>query len=120
MESCRVVHIFIIVVAAVLLEEAICVVPSPVLAFAQDKTKVIASKRVKDLLDRKPFRPFRLFLADGSHHDVPHPEFAWVFGGRVFVGVPANGSPDGDGRVKELAVLHLTRIEDLASRKRKK
>jgi hypothetical protein len=81
---------------------------------------MITSTRIRELLQRKPFRPFRLFLSDGSHHDVPHPEFAWVFGGRVFVGVPSNGNGDAHGRVKELAVLHLTRIEEIPPRKSKK
>ncbi len=63
-----------------------------------------------------PFRPFRLFLSDGSRHEVPHPEFAWVFGGRVFVGVPTRSNAV-DGKVKELAILHLTRIEDLPERR---
>lgn len=83
------------------------------------KVGMIPSVQIKELLNRKPFRPFRLFLSDGSHHDVPHPEFAWVFGGRVFIGVPSNGG-EAHGRIKELAVLHLTRVEDLAQRKPKK
>lgn len=70
--------------------------------------------RIKDLLQRKPFRPFRLFLSDGSKHDVPHPEFAWVFGDRVFIGL-AGKEADKDV-VKEWAILHITRVEDLASK----
>jgi hypothetical protein len=82
---------------------------------------MISSGRIKELLNRKPFRPFRLFLSDGSGHDVPHPEFAWIFGGRVFVGIPARGGAEGGGgRVKELSILHLTRIEELPARKSKK
>ena len=69
--------------------------------------------RIRELLSRKPFRPLRLFLPDGSHHGVPHPEFAWVFGGRIFVGEPGDDTWEADGRVKELAILHVTRIEEL-------
>ncbi len=79
---------------------------------------MISSGR-KELLNRKPFRPFRLFLSDGSGYEVPHPEFAWIFGGRVFVGIPARGGDEGGGRVKELCVLHLTRVEELPPRKAK-
>lgn len=82
---------------------------------------MITPVRIRELLDACPFRPFRVFLSDGSRHDVPHPEFAWVFGGRLFVGIPKRGGAHfADGQVKELAVLHLTRIEALASRKAKK
>ena len=76
----------------------------------------MTANRLKALLGRKPFRPIRLFLSDGSHHDVPHPEFAWVFGGRIFVGEPSDDALDAEGRVKELAILHVTRIEELKPR----
>ena len=72
--------------------------------------------RLKELLGRKPFRPIRLFLSDGSHHDVPHPEFAWVFGGRILIGEPSNDAGEAGGRVKELAILHVTRVEELKPR----
>jgi hypothetical protein len=81
---------------------------------------MISPARIREMLNRKPFRPIRIYLSDGSHHDVPHPEFAWVLGGRVFVGVSEKGSSDTNDRVKELAVLHLTRIEELAAHKPKK
>ena len=81
---------------------------------------MISSERIRELLDRRPFRPFRLFLSDGSQHDVPHPEFAWVFGGRVFIGIPAKRASTANGKVKELAILHLTRVEELSSHDSKK
>jgi hypothetical protein len=81
---------------------------------------MMTSARIKELLNRRPFRPIRFFLSDGSHHDVPHPEFAWVFGGRVFIGVPGRGASDLDGKVKELAILHVTRVEELSPPKAKR
>ena len=88
--------------------------------FRRDEIGMITPARIKEMLDRKPFRPIRIFLSDGSHHDVPHPEFAWIFGGRVFVGIPGKGNSETDDRVKELAVLHITRIEELGSHKPRK
>jgi hypothetical protein len=81
---------------------------------------MITPAHLKELLSRRPFRPIRVFLSDGSHHDVPHPELAWVLGGRMFVGVPPNGASDADWLVKELAILHVTRVEELRLRKPKK
>jgi hypothetical protein len=80
---------------------------------------MITPGRIKELLQRRPFRPFRLFLSDGSKHYVPHPEFAWVFGGRMFIGSPGKGTPYADGPLKELAILHVTRVEELDSSKPK-
>lgn len=73
---------------------------------------MIAPARIKELLERRPFRPFRLLMSDGSSHAVSHPEFAWAFGGRVFVGVAGRAGSADEGEVKELALLHVTRIEE--------
>ena len=76
--------------------------------------------RVRELINHRPFRPFRLCLSDGSQHEVPHPEFAWVYGGRVFVGTPGKDSLHEDGPLKELSILHVTRVEELSSPKARK
>lgn len=81
---------------------------------------MITAARIRELLSQRPFRPFRLFLSDGSHHDVPHPEFAWVWAGRVFVGLASRNGHRNQSDMKELAILHLTRIEDLPRGKSKK
>ncbi len=74
---------------------------------------MITTKQVREYLHAKPFRPFRVFLSDGSKHDVPHPEFAWVFGSTIFVGIAGKSTKDPDDYVKQLSILHLTRIEML-------
>lgn len=79
---------------------------------------MITPRQVKAYLEAKPFRPFRLFLSDGSRHEVPHPEFVWVFGSSVFVGVAGNGASQPDTYVKELSLLHVTRVEKVSPRKR--
>lgn len=41
-------------------------------------------EQMRRVLGAKPFRPFRLRLADGSSVRVPSPEFAWLHpGGRT-------------------------------------
>jgi len=71
---------------------------------------MITAAHIRELLEARPFQPFRIFVSDGSRHDVPHPEFAWVFGSRIFVGVP---SDEPGGVVKQLSLLHVSRIEPL-------
>jgi hypothetical protein len=34
--------------------------------------------KILEHLRAAPFLPLRIFLSDGSYHDVPHPEFAFV------------------------------------------
>jgi hypothetical protein len=81
---------------------------------------VITAKSILERLGEQPFRPFRICLSDGSAHEVPHREFAWVFGNRIFVGVAANGAAGENPQVRELSELHVTRIEDRAQRRRRR
>jgi len=80
---------------------------------------MITAERIGELLTRRPFRPFRLWLADGSSHEVPHPEWAKVFGGRVFVGGAAAPGAGAGASVKELSILDVARVEELAPPKGK-
>lgn len=80
---------------------------------------MITSGELRDALADRPFRPFTVHLSDGSSHDVPHPEFAWVFGNSLFVGKTGD-LPFGLGDyAKQLSILHITRIEPLPTKKSK-
>jgi hypothetical protein len=81
---------------------------------------MITSSRIREHLTQTPFRPFRLYLSDGSHHDIPHPEFAWLVGGRLYVAKILKERGPSDPQVKELAILHITRIEPLVRTKSRK
>jgi len=63
-------------------------------------------------LRREPFLPLRVFLSDGSHHDIRHPEMAMVSRREVVIAVRLS-----KGEVPERLVycdpLHITRIEPL-------
>ncbi|MCA8950623.1 MAG: hypothetical protein KDE27_14060 [Planctomycetes bacterium] len=64
------------------------------------------------LTQRRPFRPFRIHMADGSHVDVRHPELAMIMKDRMIVGLPS----DRPGIVDDYeycAILHITRLEEL-------
>jgi len=80
---------------------------------------MVTAEGIRELLTRRPFRPFRLVLADGSSHEVPRPEWAKVFGGRVFIGVAAAPGAGAGAAVKGLAILDVARIEELAPPKGK-
>jgi hypothetical protein len=80
---------------------------------------MITARQIREHLSARPFRPLRLFLSDGSSHDVPHPEFAWVFGSSVFVGVSGRSTKHPEDFVKEIAILHITRIEKLPAERAK-
>jgi hypothetical protein len=65
---------------------------------------MITANQIREYLQAKPFKPFLLFLSDGSSHEVPHPEFAWVFGSTVFVGVAGKSTKAPEDFVKQISI----------------
>ena len=64
----------------------------------------------------RPFKPFRLNIADGRHLNVPHPEFLWVLpGGRtVFV-----ATADDDFEIVDLLLVTSIQPINTGSKKRR-
>ena len=73
---------------------------------------MFSAKEIKDLMDAKPFRPFRIHLSDGSSYEITNHDVAFVTKSSVEVGL----HPDPDGiaeRTVKCAILHIGRIEEL-------
>lgn len=68
--------------------------------------------QIHEHIRRKPFQPVRIYLLDGSHHDIKHPEMAIVTRREVLIafGLGGSGLPD---RTVFCVPLHVTRIEPL-------
>jgi hypothetical protein len=80
---------------------------------------MITATHIRNRLGARPFKPFRIFMSDGSHHDVPHSEFGWVFGSIVFVGVPARLSKGDGAFVKELSLSYISHLEPMGGSRTK-
>ena len=63
---------------------------------------------------RRPFQPFRLYIADGREISVPHPEFMYIppKNERTFV------VTDTHGIMETIDLLLVTSIKDLNGRAR--
>jgi hypothetical protein len=64
----------------------------------------------RDLLQERPFKPFRLVMSSGEAYEVRHPEMAWLTRTDILVGtgeseegVPAN--------FRICSLLHVTSVE---------
>ncbi len=59
-----------------------------------------------------PFEPFRLHLSDGSHFDIPHPDFISLIRTTAFIStdIKADEIPD---RMVRVSADHITRLEPL-------
>lgn len=66
-----------------------------------------------ELVRRQPFVPFRLHETGGKTYEVRHPEQIVVLRSRAVVAV---GGENGIGEgVEHVALIHVTRIEELSA-----
>jgi hypothetical protein len=73
---------------------------------------VITPTQLRELLQAKPFRPFRICLSDGSHYDITNHDMAFVGKNTVEIGI----NLDREGFAEYFArcsILHITKLEDL-------
>ena len=77
----------------------------------------------RELLTKRPFKPFRLVMSSGQTYEVRHPDMAWLTRSDILVGLEETdeGVP---AEFKICSLLHVTSIEPLnangGSRRRKK
>ena len=68
----------------------------------------------QELLQRRPFQPFRLVMSSGESYEVRHPEMAMLTRTDLLVGVEE--ADDGvPAEFKICSLLHVSAIEPLAS-----
>lgn len=73
---------------------------------------MITPKQIRELLQARPFRPFRICLSDGTHYDITNHDMAFV--GRNTVEIGLNLDPEGFAEYfARCSILHITRLEDL-------
>lgn len=70
-------------------------------------------KTFRELLNQRPFRPFRLVMSSGQTYEVRHPEMALLTRTDILVGtdVAEDGIP---AEFKICSLLHVTAIEPLS------
>ena len=66
----------------------------------------------RELLTKRPFKPFRLVMSSGQSYDVLHPEMAWLTRTDILVGIDETdeGVP---AEFKICSLLHVTAVEPL-------
>ena len=59
---------------------------------------------IRRRLERQPFLPFTIFLADGRTFDIPHPEFLWLDVSRLYY---IHGSDPAGERLNSLLIVSV-------------
>ena len=77
---------------------------------------MFTSNQLKERMQEKPFRPFRIKISNGESYDLKNQDAAWVLRNAVAIGM----DPDTDGFVsntRRCAILHIASIEDIQTAK---
>ena len=73
---------------------------------------MITAKQLRELLQTKPFKPFRICLSDAAHYDITNHDAAFVGKNTVEIGLKLD--PDGFAEYfARCSILHITKLEDL-------
>lgn len=71
----------------------------------------MTTQTFQDLLDERPFKPFRLVMSSGEKYEVRHPEMALLTKSDLLVGIAEeDGLPT---RFKICSLLHVATIEPI-------
>ena len=73
---------------------------------------MITAMELRERMNQKPFRPFRLTLSDGRSFTVPNHDVALVKRNSVLIGIDLDSRSFAQKYV-ECAILHITSIEDI-------
>jgi hypothetical protein len=77
---------------------------------------MFTANQLKERMDEKPFRPFRIKMSSGDAYDVKNHDSAWVLRNAIEIGL----DPDAEGFVahtRRCAILHISSIEDIPTQK---
>ncbi len=77
---------------------------------------MFTANQLKERMQEKPFRPFRIKMSSGESYDIKNHAAAWVLRNAVEIGM----DPDADGFVsntRRCAILHIASIEDIQTAK---
>ncbi len=68
---------------------------------------------IRNRVKRAPFQPLRVTTSAGETFDITHPDLVWIGNRSLMIGLPMRTRPDVFDRYVEVALMHVTSIEDL-------
>lgn len=80
---------------------------------------MFTAEDIRDRVRKQPFVPLRITTSSGESFEVYHPEMMLVGRRDVQIGMPGPDDPTIYEQVTRVAILHITAIHDLSTRKRR-
>jgi len=77
---------------------------------------MFTAQQLKERMEERPFRPFRIKMSSGDSYDVRNHDAAWVLRNVIEIGL----DPDAEGfasQTRRCAILHITSLEDIPTSK---
>ncbi len=71
----------------------------------------MAPADIRNLVQRKPFAPFRIVTSDGTVYEVRHPELVMTGLASVIIGYPSEQDPHSYSRWDVVSLPHIVRLE---------
>jgi hypothetical protein len=79
----------------------------------------MTSSDLQKLVGQKPFVPLRLYVSDGTMHEIRHQEFIWVGTGMAMLVVPLPDQIESDKplieRTIHIDLRHIVKVETEAA-----
>lgn len=73
----------------------------------------MSPEALRDMLNRRPFLPFRLHLSDGRHFVISRPELAFIGGSMTVIGIVRNVASEFWDEPVTVANRHITSLEPI-------
>ena len=77
---------------------------------------MITVTELRDRMQENPFRPFRIHASDGKSYDIANHDMMFIKRNGVEIALDLDANSVAE-RFAKCALLHITRIEDLAEAK---
>jgi hypothetical protein len=77
---------------------------------------MFTAHQLKERMDERPFRPFRIKMSSGETYEVRNHDAAWVLRNVIEIGL----DPDAEGfasQTRRCAILHIASLEDIPASK---
>ena len=79
----------------------------------------MTSTDLQKLVAQKPFVPLKVYVSDGTMHEIRHREFVWVGTGMAMLVVPLPNQADADKplieRTIHIDLRHIVKVETEAA-----
>jgi len=77
---------------------------------------MFTAHQLKERMEERPFRPFRIKMSSGDTYEVRNHDAAWVLRNVIEIGI----DPDAEGlasQTRRCAILHIASLEDIPTSK---